>query len=319
MGTKLRNLIEPKLVDKQKLKNAKVAIDGTNFLIKYLSIIKRQGKILFGETGEPISHVFGFGYLVVNLLEAKMRPIVSLDGVPDEKKRLVNQHIQQKMTMFWRIYDGNAHIMKEELYRNKYFLFDKIKSDLRVFLSLLGVPCVIAPSEAEAQASNLVKMGVADVVFSEDYDCLLYGATRWIREFHVSDKKVQLINLRDVLKDLGISYVQLVDLALLVGTDIFPGINGIGPKKGIHLIKKYGFFEEVAQALQVELPDNLDQLRGYYLNPPKLTYKPLFGYPNFLMLEEYLRDKMNPIRRDKFLKRLKKAIKEFRMTQKTLC
>ena len=318
MGTKLQSLITPVVVEKKRLKHAKVVIDGTNFLIKYLSSIKRGGEILFGEGGEPISHVFGFGYLIVNLLEAKMHPMVVLDGIPDEKKRIINEKIQRKMTVFWRLYNNTRGIQKKELYRNKYFLFDKIKADLRDFLSLLGVSCIIAPSEAEAQASYMVKQGVADIVFSEDYDCLLYGATRWIQGYHSPEKTVRFVSLKRVLKELSISYVQLVDLALLVGTDIYPGFHGIGPKKGLKLIKQHGFFEEVAEYLKLDIPLNLEELRGYYLNAPKINQGAMFGYPSFTLLQEYLKDKMNRNRREKFLKRLQKAVSEFRRFQKTL-
>ena len=319
MGTKLRSLITPAIVEKQKLKHAKVVIDGTNFLIKYISTIKQNGGILFGEGGDPISHVFGFGYLVVNLLEVKIKPMVVLDGIPDEKKRLINERIQRKVVTFWRLHDGiDSSKRRQALYQNKFFLFDKIKADLRHFLTILGVPCIVAPSEAEAQASHMVKQGFADIVFSEDYDCLLYGATRWVKEFHSTDKTVKLVQLKKVLSDLNISHLQLVDLALLVGTDIYPGIRGIGPKKGLKLIKKHGFFEDIAKVVNLEVPENLEELRSYYLEPPKLSRGPLFGHPNFSVLQEYLKDKMNAKRRDKFLKRLKKAVSDFRRTQKTL-
>ena len=247
-----------------------------------------------------------------------MRPMVVLDGVPDEKKRIVNEKIQRKMTVFWRLHDHVQGPKKNELYQNKYFLFDKIKADLREFLSLLGVPCIIAPSEAEAQASHVVKQGFADIVFSEDYDCLFYGATRWVQGYHSPEKTVKLVTLKKVLKDLAISRGQLVDLALLVGTDIYSGLHGIGPKKGLKLIREHGFFEEVARHLKVELPSNLEELRGYYLNAPKTTQRPMFGHPSVTLLGDYLKDKMSPTRREKFLKRLQKAASDFRKTQKTL-
>ena len=36
----------------------------------------------------------------------------------------------------------------------------------------------------------------------------------------------------------GVKLFQLVDMTLMIGTDYFPGIKGIGPKKALHLIKK---------------------------------------------------------------------------------
>ena len=44
-----------------------------------------------------------------------------------------------------------------------------------------------------------------------------------------------------------ISYEQLVDLGIMIGTDFHEGIKGIGPKTGLKLIKKHGTMEEIAK------------------------------------------------------------------------
>ncbi|MHA1786224.1 MAG: hypothetical protein ACTSVY_03425 [Candidatus Helarchaeota archaeon] len=310
MGTNLSKLVSPEIIDKKKLKNARIVIDGTNYLIKYLSTIKRSGKILYGEGGEPISHVFGFGYLIVNLFELRVKPIVVLDGIPDEKKRMINRKMQQKIMILWKFHESGNPRLKEVSHQNKYFIFEEMKKDLRHFLSLLGVPCIIAPSEADAQASYLVKIKQADFVFSEDYDCLLYGATRVIKNYHVTEKIVKMLSLRRILHDLGLTRAQLIDLALIIGTDIYQGIHGIGPIKGYKLIHKEKTFENVAKKLNEEIPENLGELRAYYLDPPKVKEIPMFGYPSFRLLKEYLSDKMNPTRLNKFISRVKKAVKK---------
>lgn len=43
-------------------------------------------------------------------------------------------------------------------------------------LSLMGVPVIQAPGEAEAQASYMCKKGKVDAVCTEDTDCLVFGA-----------------------------------------------------------------------------------------------------------------------------------------------
>jgi flap endonuclease-1 len=51
----------------------------------------------------------------------------------------------------------------------------------------------------------------------------------------------ELILLEENLKELGINQDQLIVLGILVGTDYnYGGIRGIGPKKGLALVKKYG-------------------------------------------------------------------------------
>jgi len=318
MGTNLRPLIKTDLVKKERLRKARVAIDGTNYLIKYMSVIKKGNEMLFGESGEPISHLFGFGYLILGLYEARMRPIVVLDGIPDEMKRSINKKIQHKLLVFWKFYKTNSQDVRQKLYKNKYFLYDKIKNDLRKFLGMMGVPCIFAPSEAEAQASYMVQQKQADIVFSEDYDCLLYGATRVVKEYHSTQKEVKIINLPKTLTRLEITRSQLIDVALMVGTDIFPGIHGIGPKKGLKLIKQFGTFENVMNEKGLLIPENIEELKKYYARPVRMNHPPLFGHPNFAVLHDFLKDKMNKKRKDTFLKRLRKAVNGNRVVQKKL-
>ena len=47
------------------------------------------------------------------------------------------------------------------------------------------------------------------------------------------------------LKNIGITIFQLVDIGILIGTDYFPGIKNIGPKKALDLIRKYKTIEQV--------------------------------------------------------------------------
>jgi flap endonuclease-1 len=46
-----------------------------------------------------------------------------------------------------------------------------------------------------------------------------------------------------------LSREQLIDVALLVGTDFHPGIDGIGPKKAVALVKKEGTLEALLDRL----------------------------------------------------------------------
>ena len=67
---------------------------------------------------------------------------------------------------------------------------------------------------------------------------------------------------------LGISHSQLVDLAIMIGTDFHPGIKGIGPKTGLKLIKEHGNMEKASSVKGFELPENLEQIRSLFLNHP---------------------------------------------------
>jgi flap endonuclease-1 len=77
----------------------------------------------------------------------------------------------------------------------------------------------------------------------------------------------ELIKLAENLAILRITREQLVDLAILVGTDFNHGVKGIGPKKALKLVRDYGSIEHMPQDIRSELTEDLDQVRQVFLNP----------------------------------------------------
>jgi len=159
-------------------------------------------------------------------------------------------------------------------------------------LTNLGIPCVQAPSEGEAQASYMVGKGHGWAVSSQDYDSLLYGTPRLVQNLSVEGRRKipgklayttvepQLIELEENLKELGISHEQLIWLAMLVGTDYAPGgVKGIGPKKGLALVKQHKTPETLFT--QHPLPDaNWKEVLELFKKMPvtddyKLDWKPV--------------------------------------------
>ena len=146
-------------------------------------------------------------------------------------------------------------------------------------LDALGIPYVDAPGEGEAQASFMNERGDVDAACSQDFDCLLFGAPTLVRNLAITGKrklpdKQQWIDvfpeeilLRDVLAENEISREQLVEIAILIGTDCNAGIKGIGPKKALQLIKKHGCIENAIKEGEIGEIENLNELRNIFLNP----------------------------------------------------
>ena len=110
------------------------------------------------------------------------------------------------------------------------------------------------------------KIGDADFVGSEDYDTLLFGAPATLREL-TSKGDPELMELQPTLDQHGITYKQLVDVALLCGTDFNEGISGIGPKTGVKLIKEHGDLFGVLEA-RGEHIEFADRIRELFFDPP---------------------------------------------------
>ena len=75
------------------------------------------------------------------------------------------------------------------------------------------------------------------------------------------------IELRETLERLGITREQMVDIAILVGTDFNPGVKGIGAKKGLKLIKEYGSLERLVEAKGIDPGCDWRRVREIFLDP----------------------------------------------------
>lgn len=79
-----------------------------------------------------------------------------------------------------------------------------------------------------------------------------------------------MIRLQSDLNSLEISHEQLVDMAVIIGTDFNDGIRGYGPKKSLSLIKKFGSIEKALSTIEsADKPtlEEIKQIREIFLNP----------------------------------------------------
>ena len=123
--------------------------------------------------------------------------------------------------------------------------------EAKELLSAMGIAVVQAPGEGEAEAAYLAR--IKDKIYasvSQDYDSLLFGAPKLVRNLTFSKKRKtfrgwievnpEIIELEKVLNMLNISLDQLICLGILVGTDYNPkGIPGIGQKKALKIVQQY--------------------------------------------------------------------------------
>ncbi|MDH5418056.1 MAG: flap structure-specific endonuclease, partial [Nitrosopumilus sp.] len=142
------------------------------------------------------------------------------------------------------------------------------------------IPYIEAPSEGEATAAHLTQTGQAYASASQDFDSILCGAKRLIRNFTNSGRRKipnrntyidivpEIIDTQKTLDALGITRKELIDVGILIGTDFNPnGFERIGPKTAMKLIKQYSRLEEIPQ-IQEQLQEiDYKQIRQIFLNP----------------------------------------------------
>ncbi|MFZ3382620.1 MAG: flap endonuclease-1 [Candidatus Methanoperedens sp.] len=283
MGVDLGDLFERKEIEFSDLKGKVIAIDAYNTLYQFLSIIRqRDGTPLIDSHGEVTSHLSGFLYRTTNLIEEGIKPVFVFDGTPHEfKNKTIEERKKIRANAQEKWDEAKARGEDKEAFKHAQ-ASSRIKGnmieDAKLLLQIMGMPVIQAPSEGEAQASSIVRDGKAYAAGSQDYDALLFGAPVVVRNLAVTGKrklagksifvevKPELIDLEKGLGTLGISREQLVDIALLVGTDYNDGIKGIGPKKALKLIKKHGEIEVALLELNTQIT-HLSEIKDLFLNP----------------------------------------------------
>ena len=300
MGVNLRDLVPKTLVKLEDLGGRSIAIDAYNALYQFLAIIRQpDGTPLKDRSGRVTSHLSGLLYRTSNLVELAIKPAYVFDGAPPALKEVeIKRRMRVKEEAAVR-YERALREGKPEEARVYAQATSHLKNymaeDSKKLLDLMGVPWIQAPSEGEAQAAHLAKRRDADYCASQDYDSLLFGAPRFVRNITISGRRKlpskniyidvipEIVELQQVLDDCGITHEQLVDVGILIGTDFNPyGIKGLGPKTALKMIKQYGSLEKaVVHVENAEFPVEPQRIREIFLHP-KVTdnYKLEWRDPN---------------------------------------
>lgn len=281
MGVNLKPLTESHELTWNDLKHGSVAIDAHNALHQFLSIIRqRDGTPLKDAKGRVTSHLTGLFYRTANLVERNIRPVYVFDGEPHELKQdtLSDRHARKEQAKKdWQEAKqrGDLEEAKKKAQQTSRLTWDRVE-EAQHLLDGLGIPYIEAPGEGEAQASHMCRQGDVDYAGSQDFDCLLFGAPQLLRNLTISGRRklpgkqkwVQIspeaVMLDEVLDTHDITREQLVDVAILMGTDFNDGVKGIGPKTGLKLIKKHGNIESIQRDITIE---HLDDIRSIFLAP----------------------------------------------------
>ncbi len=257
MGVQITELLEKKHITFKDLYGKTIAIDAPLFLHQFLSTIRqRDGSLLVDSKGNVTSHLMGLFTRTTNLLEKGIKLIYVFDGKPPELKKRTTEMRKSIKIEAEKKYEeaaerGDLEEMRKYAARTSKLTPEMIE-EAKQLIAAFGLPIVQALSEGEAQAAYIVKKGEAYAVGSQDADCMLFGATRMVRNLNITARKKvartlsytaiepELIQLSEVLNSLGIDQKQLIAMAMLVGTDFNQkGIKGIGPKNALKMVKNY--------------------------------------------------------------------------------
>jgi len=279
MGVLLTPIVVRHATSLEALRGRSVAIDGNLELYQFLSIMRtRDGRPLEDSKGRITSHLNGMAFRTTRLIaDYDIRPVFVFDGPPPELKREEIRKRREAREKSIREYEAAVASGDTATAWSKAVMTSRLTramvDEAKTLLTLLGIPWVQAPSEGEAQAAFLARRGDVWAAGSKDYDSLLFGAPRLLRFLAVASSEFlpsagrsravppELLDLEENLRLLGLSREQLIDVAILVGTDFDEGVKGIGPKTAVKRIREWGSLDR-SPAEIVFLQSSRDRGRG---------------------------------------------------------
>ena len=331
MGLNLKDLIVKEKTTLEAFSTKVIAIDAYNAIYQFLASIRGpDGLQLMDSQGRVTSHLSGLLYRNVNFLSLGIKPVYVFDGkAPSLKAAEIQRRkqIKKDATIKYEkaIAEGNLEDARK-FAQQTTSMRDGMVKESKKLLECFGIPYIDAQSEGEATAAHLTNTGQAYASASQDYDSILCGAKRLVRNFTSSGRRKipnsntyidvvpEVIQTQKVLDALGLTREKLIDVGILIGTDFNPnGFERIGPKTAIKMIRKHSRLEDIPQIQEQLQRIDFQQIREIFLNPKvtdveeivfeKVDYEAITGY--LVKERSFSNDRVNST-----LNRLKRALEK---------
>ena len=248
-----------------------VAVDAHNWLYRYLTTTVKwtSDDVYTAGDGTEVANLVGVVKGLPKFFEHEITPVFVFDGAvtdlkDDEVKKRREQRERAEAKLEAARERGDA-VAVARLESRTQRLTDTIVDTTHELLDILDVPVVQAPAEGEAQAAHMARAGDVDYAGTEDYDALLFGAPLTLRQL-TSKGDPELMDFEATLARHDLTWEQLVDAAILMGTDFNEGISGIGPKTAVKAVREHGDIWGVFEARDVYV-ENADRIRDLFLAP----------------------------------------------------
>jgi flap endonuclease-1 len=305
MGVQLTGLVSAKEIEITELSGKKIGIDGYNAAYQFLSIIRQKltGEFLRDSKGRITSHLSGLFYRTALLIELGLKPLYVWDGEPPKfKKKTVEERRERReeaKKKWEEALEKGEEVMPYA--QAAATLTEEMVEESKKLLEYMGIPSIQAKSEGEAQLAFMTIKGDVWSSASQDWDSLLFGSPRLVRNLSITGKrklprkevyievKPEIIELQEVLSNLGITREQLIIVGMLVGTDYNPGIERVGPKTALKLVKEHKTLEKILENVEWKAEVDPEEIYEFFLNPPVTEkYKIEWRQPNREKILEFM-------------------------------
>jgi len=277
MGIKgLNNFIKsnnPKyeeILSSEKFRNQSIAIDTNNWIYIQNACARKKVIEKTDLLTEEVSVkeirktvLVGISSFLNLLVKHKIHPVFVFDGVTSDKKEDTKnkrresqkKHLQNITQLKTELTEDILTINLEKLKKLKLEttnLSSISRNDIlyyKQFIECLGFPVIQAESEGEKLCAQLCKEGKVAAVFSTDTDLFVYGCPISIKKMNYDENTLTFVcvRLEVILQSLDLSYSEFIEFCILCGCDYNKNIPGIGPVRGLRLIKEYKSIEKLPE------------------------------------------------------------------------
>lgn len=180
-------------------------------------------------------------------MERKITPVWIFDGAPSELKSDTVKKRESKKVAAERIKEESLakgdFITAIKAAKQAISLKPQEVEHLKELLNYAGVPYAPAESEADHKIAQLSRSKLIGGVISDDSDLLTHGVDILLRPFGADS--VDVYDREAILKELGLTQEQFVDLCILMGTDYNDSPDRMGAKTAFKLIREHGCIEQI--------------------------------------------------------------------------
>ncbi|OAA50546.1 DNA-repair protein rad2 [Metarhizium rileyi] len=239
----------PEAIKEGEIKNhfgRKVAIDASMSIYSFLIAVRSDGQQLMNDSGETTSHLMGMFYRTLRMVDNGIKPLYVFDGAPPKlKSGELAKRFQRKQEATEGLEEaketGTAEDV-EKFSRRTVRVTREHNAECQRLLKLMGIPFIIAPTEAEAQCAVLARAGKVYAAASEDMDTLCFNTPILLRHLTFSEQR------KEPIQEIHLD--KFVDLCILLGCDYLDPVPKVGPTTALKLIREHGTLEKVVDAIE---------------------------------------------------------------------
>ncbi|XP_045161100.2 exonuclease 1-like [Mercenaria mercenaria] len=246
-----------------------VAIDAYCWLHK--GAFSCAEKLALGEKTDQ--YVYYCMKFINNLLSKNIKPVLVFDGchLPSKKnveksRREKRELNKKKAAQFLR--EGKRAEARECLQRC-IDITPEMALELMNTCRERGVDCIVAPYEADAQLAYLNKIGVAQVIITEDSDLLLFGCEKVLFKMDHAGNGILIerkrLNEVTAIQGGHYQFDKFRYMCILSGCDYLPSLSGIGLVRAnkVFKIARQPDIEQLLKKLPTYLKSNISVPQEY--------------------------------------------------------